>query len=109
MSEQGYHPTALSRLSSGIEGLDPLLFGGFLKGGTYLIMGPPGAGKTIFGNQLSFHHVATGGRALYVTLLAESHARMLLHLQSMDFFQPNIIADTLYYVSGYSALEQDGT
>ena len=101
-------PSAVTRVESGVQGLDTLLSGGFLKGGIYLIMGPPGAGKTVLGNQLCFHHVAAGERAVYVTLLAETHARMLTHIQSMNFFTPDPIADTLYYVSGYSVLEQEG-
>jgi circadian clock protein KaiC len=108
MAEGIDQPLAVVRMKSGVQGLDTLLAGGFLKGGIYLIMGPPGAGKTVLGNQLCFHHVASGERAVYVTLLAESHARMLTHIQSMQFFTPDPIADTLYYVSGYSVLEQEG-
>ena len=62
---------ALDRMKSGIPGLDTILFGGFLKGGVYLIWGEPGVGKTIFGNQLCYSHVRDGGHALYLTLLAE--------------------------------------
>ncbi len=108
MAEGIDQPLAVMRVKSGVRGLDTLLAGGFLKGGIYLIMGPPGAGKTVLGNQLCFQHVASGERAVYVTLLAETHARMLTHIQSMQFFTPDPIADTLYYVSGYSVLEQEG-
>src|SRR5437867_9563216 len=100
--------TVLVRLPSGIAGLDSILRGGFFKGGTYLIEGISGGGKTILGNQLCFHNVAAGGRALYVTLLAETHSRMLAHLQSLAFVTPAPIGDTLYYISGYSVLEQEG-
>ena len=88
MAEGIDQPLAVVRMKSGVQGLDTLLAGGFLKGGIYLIMGPPGAGKTVLGNQLCFHHVASGERAVYVTLLAESHARMLTHIQSMQFLRP---------------------
>jgi circadian clock protein KaiC len=100
---------AIARVPSGIGGLDVILEGGFLQGGMVLVAGAPGTGKTILGNQICFTHVAAGGRAVYVTLLAESHARMLAHLQSLDFFDPSVIGSALYYVSGYSALEQEGT
>lgn len=66
----------MERLPSGIPGLDTILHGGFLCGGIYIIQGTPGAGKTILANQICYHHAAAGYRALYVTLLAESHARM---------------------------------
>src|SRR5207244_2984687 len=98
----------LDRLPSGITGLDTILRGGFFTGGLYIIQGTPGVGKTTLGNQLCFNHVANDGRALYVTLLAESHARMLQHLGSMSFFDASKIPDSLAYLNGYSALQQDG-
>ena len=98
----------MPRLPSGIAGLDTILKGGFLKNGVYIVQGTPGAGKTTLGNQIVFSHAAKGGRALYVTLLAETHARMLLHLQSMKFFDPSRIPDAITYISGFQALEEDG-
>ena len=69
----------IERLPSGVPGLDTILCGGFTKGGIHIFQGPPGAGKTTLGNQVCYHHAAAGGRGLYVTLLAESIDRMLLH------------------------------
>ena len=63
----------LERVPTGIRGIDTILFGGVLRGGVYIVQGPPGSGKTILGNQLCFNHIASGGRAIYITLLAESH------------------------------------
>lgn len=37
--------------SSGIPGLDSLLNGGFVDGRLYLVLGPPGSGKTLLGTQ----------------------------------------------------------
>jgi circadian clock protein KaiC len=98
----------LARMPSGIPGLDTILHGGFLEGGIFIVQGPPGTGKTIFGNQICFNHVARGGRALYVTLLAESHARMLLHIGQLGFFDESKIPDHLFYISAFGALEEDG-
>lgn len=67
--------SASERLPTGIAGLDAVLGGGVIDGGIYIIQGAPGAGKTILGNQICFAHGAHGRRALYVTLLAESHSR----------------------------------
>lgn len=99
---------SLDRLATGIPGLDTILHGGLLRGGLYLTEGQPGAGKTIFGNQLAFAHAAAGGRVLYLTLLTESHARMLAHLRSLAFFDETAIGDSVYYLSGFQTLERDG-
>lgn len=98
----------LPRVPSGIEPLDLILNGGFLEGGIYMVMGKPGAGKTILGNQICYNHVAKGNRAVYMTLLAETHARMLAHLHEMSFYDPTHVGDTLTYFSGYSTLEREG-
>jgi len=98
----------LERVPTGAPGLDTILRGGFLKGGVYIIEGVPGAGKTILANQICFSHIAGGGRALFVTLLAESHTRMLQHLRPMSFFNEAAIPASLYYVSALRALEEDG-
>src|SRR5947209_84463 len=91
MAETTNHPPSQQRTSTGISGLDAILGGGLFVGSHYLIIGPPGAGKTIIANQLCFHHVATGGRAIYVSLLAETNSRLLTHLQPLTFFTPTPI------------------
>ena len=101
-------PTALERVPTGIPGLDSVLRGGFLKAGIYIVRGEPGTGKTIFANQFCFHHAAAGHHAIYVTLLAETHDRMMQHMQAMSFFEPARIPDGVYYVNGFRILEEDG-
>jgi circadian clock protein KaiC len=108
MANDRSDPPMLKRLPSGVPGLDAVLQGGFLRGGIFLVQGPPGAGKTILGNQICFNYVAAGGRALYVTLLAENHARMLLHIGQLGFFEETVIPDHLYYISAFRVLEQEG-
>ena len=101
-------PTQLERLSSGIAGLDAILGGGFFRSGVYIVHGLPGSGKTILANQLCYRHVASGARAVYVTLLAESHSRMLQHLRKLSFFDERAIPERLSYISAFHDLEADG-
>ncbi|HEX6557297.1 MAG TPA: ATPase domain-containing protein, partial [Ktedonobacteraceae bacterium] len=108
MTETPERPLGLQRFKSGITGLDRILGGGLFIGGNYLVIGPPGAGKTILGNQLCFHHIATGGRAIYLSLLAETSSRLLAALEPFTFFTPDPVGDALTYFSGYSVLEQEG-
>ena len=98
----------LTRVPTGVPGLDEILNGGLMKAGVYLVQGEPGTGKTILANQICFHHVARGGRAAYVTLLAESHARMIQHLHPLSFFREDAIPESIHYVSAFSALKANG-
>lgn len=106
VEEQPEEP--LQRIPSGVRGLDTLLRGGWMHGGTYIVTGAPGTGKTILGNQFCFSVVAAGGRAVFVTVLAESHGRMVKHLQPLRFFQSEYVGKTLHYISGYATLKAEG-
>jgi circadian clock protein KaiC len=97
----------VERAATGVPGLDAVLRGGFVRGAIYLVMGRPGTGKTTLGNQLCFEHVKQGGRAAYMTLLAESHATMLKNLHTMQFFDASVINNGLSYVGAYRALRDE--
>jgi circadian clock protein KaiC len=85
-----------------------VLGGGFFRGGLYLFQGTPGTGKTTLANQICFHCIRDGHRALYVTLLAEYHARLAQYIGRMSFFDESKIPDQLTYVSGFRVLRTDG-
>ena len=42
-------PALSDRLSTGIDGLDEILHGGFIPERSYMLRGPAGSGKTILG------------------------------------------------------------
>ena len=96
------------RIATGIPGLDEVLKGGVFEGGIYIVQGHPGAGKTIFGNQVCFTQAARGARALYVTLLAENHSRMIQHVRGMRFFDETLIPDKLSFLGAFQVLEEEG-
>jgi circadian clock protein KaiC len=96
------------RVSTGITGLDAVLRGGLINKSIYIVSGQPGAGKTVLANQMCFHHVREGGRAIFVTLLAETHDQMIEHLRVLDFFDPASLSRELYYISGFEIMEQEG-
>jgi len=47
----------MDRVKSGIEGLDELLYGGFLRGDAILVAGAPGTGKTSMGMQFVYNGI----------------------------------------------------
>lgn len=98
----------LTRLPTQIPGLDEVLNGGLFVGGTYLLTGPSGVGKTVLATQISFALASEQEDVLFVTLLTESHARMLGYMQGFEFFDPAVVGTRLYYVSGYEALQEEG-
>jgi circadian clock protein KaiC len=98
----------IERLRSAVPGLDQILGGGLFRTGVYIIQGLPGCGKTILANQICYGHVAEGGSAVYVTLLAESHSRMIQHLSTLSFFDVEAFPDRLAYISAFHELESAG-
>src|SRR5690349_3252655 len=100
---------ASQRVPSGVGGLDTILRGGFLRGGIYIILGQPGTGKTILSNQIAFNHVSSGHRAVFVSILSETHDHMFAHLSSLSFFNWEPIGNNrLYYISGHGVAQKEG-
>jgi circadian clock protein KaiC len=83
----------LPQTSTGISGLDTILYGGLPKDRVYLVEGDPGTGKTTLAMQFALQGVRSGGRALYVTLsetkgellaMARSHG---WNLEGLEIFE----------------------
>jgi circadian clock protein KaiC len=55
------------RVSSGVDGLDEVLYGGFLGGRIYLVRGGPGVGKTALGLHFLTNGVAKGEPAVFLS------------------------------------------
>lgn len=72
-----------ARLSSGIPALDEMLGGrGYYRGGTILVSGSAGSGKTSFGAQLADSICRGGGRALYFAF-EESESQLARNMMSI--------------------------
>lgn len=61
-------PNASDRLSTGVDGLDSILAGGFTRDRVYLLEGSPGTGKTTFALRFLLAGVERGEKCLYITL-----------------------------------------
>ncbi len=91
------------RASTGIEGLDEVLHGGFIPRRLYLVDGNPGAGKTTLALQFLMEGVRANEKCFYVTLSetkqeleagAESHGWSLEGVEILE-----IIADEQVFES----------
>jgi circadian clock protein KaiC len=56
------------RLKTGVQGLDEMTKGGFIKGDTVLVAGPPGTGKTTLGLQFLMQGITEGESGVFVTI-----------------------------------------
>src|ERR1041384_7280610 len=95
-------------LSSGIPGLDKVLGGGFPSHSLYLIEGLAGSGKTTLACQIGFDHAAKGKKVLILTLIAETHGKMLNHLSNFSFFDEKLVGENILLLSGYNELVKGG-
>jgi KaiC/GvpD/RAD55 family RecA-like ATPase len=58
----------MRKMRTGVQGLDKMLNGGLIEGRPYLIIGGPGAGKSILAVQFLMMSVSRGESSLYITL-----------------------------------------
>ncbi len=79
-----------------------------MEGASYILQGHPGAGKTIFANQMAFASVTNGRKVLYVTLLAETHDRLFQALGTLDFFDRACLGTSISYISVFQTLKEEG-
>lgn len=76
----------ITRLPTGVPGLDEVLGGGIPEFSFNLIAGGPGGGKTTVAHQIMFAAASPERPALYVTILGEPPLKMLRYQQQYGFF-----------------------
>ncbi len=89
----------ITRLATGVPGLDVILGGGLPEFSFNLIAGKPGCGKTTLAHQIMFALATPERSALYFTVLGEPPLKMLRYQQQFDFFDPSAMNDSVRFVS----------
>ena len=79
-------------VSSGIQGLDDILKGGFTRPSTVLIAGTAGAGKTTFAMQSIFNAARNDEVCMYVTALSEPVAMINNFMSQFSFYNVSLLA-----------------
>jgi len=109
--------TGTDRLSTGVEGLDEILRGGFIPDRSYMLRGPAGSGKTILGLHFLAAGIDNGETALFINLeediddLRANAAALDFDTESMEFLDLSPSADVFtedqsYEVFSASEVEQ---
>ncbi len=99
MSESETSRVTITRLSTGVPGLDEVLGGGLPEYAFTLIAGAPGAGKTTLAHQILFHLATPERRALYFSVMGEPTLKMLRYQQQMAYFDPAKVGASIDYVN----------
>ena len=80
---------------TGISGLDAVLGGGLSRRALGLIIGAPGAGKTVLASHILFNAARAGMKALIVTAYSEGNEQYIEHIRAFDFFDPALVPETV--------------
>ena len=88
----------MTRLPTGVPGLDVVLGGGLQPGSVTVLAGAPGTGKTIMAQQICFANATTAHRAVYYTTLSEPHSKLVRHLAPFSFFAPEKLGPEVEYI-----------
>jgi circadian clock protein KaiC len=85
------------RVSSGSERLDDVVGGGLLANSINVVMGLPGAGKTILAQQYLFENARQDRPAVYFSTVSEPLEKILRYGQTLTFFDPSAIGSHVFY------------
>lgn len=102
-------PAAESALPTGIAGLDAILNGGLVRPALVVVIGPPGAGKTILASKVIFHAASQGLQSLIFTSFSEGVTQYIQHLRTLDFFDYSQIGTTIQLFTLASQLKDEDT
>jgi circadian clock protein KaiC len=96
-----------SLFTTGIPGLDTILAGGFERPSLAVIVGSPGAGKTLLASQILFHAAHQGVKTLVFTSFSEGNEQYIHHLRSLKFFDAALLGDRVQLFT-LSSIQSDG-
>jgi circadian clock protein KaiC len=82
-------------LSTGIAGLDHVLGGGITRPALVVVVGTPGAGKTILASQIVFNAARQGLKTIVFTAFSEGITQYTQHMQSLSFFDKTALGNTV--------------
>jgi circadian clock protein KaiC len=89
---------SISKIPSGVLGLDSMLGGGIPFPSIILIYGEMGTGKTTLSAQFLCKGAEMGEKGLYISAFGKNVEDMEKSILSYDFFNPDYLGSTIKYV-----------
>jgi circadian clock protein KaiC len=83
---------------TGIAGLDRVT-GGLPPNGLTILIGAPGTGKTVVALQIAMNHAQQGKDVIFFSAFSESPEKVLAHLHSFSFFNPELVGERIMLLS----------
>ena len=99
---------AITRLPTGVPGLDVVLGGGLPEYSFNVIAGAPGSGKTTLAQQILFARASPERPALYFTVLGEPPVKMLRYQQQFEFFDFEKVRESIRFLNLSEEVMEDG-
>ncbi len=91
--------STITRLATGVPGLDEVLGGGLPEFSFNLIAGPPGCGKTTLAHQMMFSLATPERPTLYFTVFGEPPLKMLRYQQQFAFFDTELVNGSIHFIN----------
>ena len=98
----------ITRLPTGVPGLDAVLGGGLPEYSFNVIAGAPGSGKTTLAQQMVFAHASPERPVLYFSVLGEPPLKMLRYQQQFGFFDFKKVGQSVRFHNLGDEVMEDG-
>lgn len=92
-----------------VPGLDTILNGGLNRPSLGVIIGTPGAGKTVLASQIIFNAARQGLKTLVFTSFSEGIEQYIQHMRSLAFFDAAMLGDMVQLLTLTSQLTGEDT
>jgi circadian clock protein KaiC len=88
----------VTRIVTGVPGLDLVLDGGLEPGAVVVVAGAPGTGKTILAQQICFAVGTAGHKGVFYTTVSEPDTKLLSHLEQFSFFDQGALGSRVEHI-----------
>jgi circadian clock protein KaiC len=88
----------VTRIGTGVRGLDLILDGGLEPGAVVVVAGAPGTGKTILAQQICFAVGTAGHKGVFYTTVSEPDTKLVRHLEQFSFFDKGSLGSRVEHI-----------